>query len=207
MNRKQFIQTAVANCLPELLTGSIGFDKAVRGAERAWEALSERGHGDARQRPVEPSTGWYKSMQPHVQRQFDRFYTEYGLKKDRDAAAKAWLSIADMDDAMVDRIVVAAAMARRQDEESAAKDPQFKRKYPEGWLRARRFEDFDVDRVKVESKGRHVLRLIADKKAEIRSIEQLNINGTLEDQLGKARSALEQLEKEARAGGVMLPGE
>lgn len=70
---------------------------------------------------------------------FNRFWEAFDYKKDKAAAADAWLAMPGLSDELVDRIVAAAEATARQRPQIKAqgRTPQ----YAEGWLSGRRWED------------------------------------------------------------------
>jgi hypothetical protein len=124
---------------------------AVRGQEKAAAPLPSplpspppettiRTSGDVR----EADEGVYitkrkKRLKGKRLRDFERFWDAFGYKRDKAAAADAWLAVPGLSEELVARIVAAAESTARQRPELVARGrtPQ----YAEGWLSGRRWED------------------------------------------------------------------
>jgi hypothetical protein len=142
-------------------TGAWDLDAAIRWAERLDARLAERGYGAAgasgpppaaepgppeaaprRGRPrKDPSGDFYGALNPRLRTSFDTLWTAYGLAKGKQEAARAWALLCPDED-LAGRIVVAA----RADAQGAAADGATRadgtaRKWLQGWLGGRRWED------------------------------------------------------------------
>ncbi|MCP5136072.1 MAG: hypothetical protein H6981_04665 [Gammaproteobacteria bacterium] len=135
--RTAFIRHASAEFLPFV---EFQVDKAIAYAERLWERLSERGHGDHKAAEPRASRDWYRELGDQREA-FDKFWSAFGLKRGRNEAAMTWGQKIKPDADTAARIIRAAkaeAEARRL--LPAGSTPI----YAQGWLALRRWDDHDT---------------------------------------------------------------
>lgn len=117
----------------------LDLEAAIRLAGALWDKLaaSEAVAPNPAARPSEPrkTADHYGSLSPAQRDGFDRFYRAYGHPKGKQRAAARWAEIAP-DEPLAKRIAAAAEADRAQ-----PRAPDAVRKYPEGWLSERRWED------------------------------------------------------------------
>jgi hypothetical protein len=112
-------------------------DACIDQAEKVWERLSARGHGDKKAAKPRDTVDWYGKLSAYQKEWFDRFWVAFAYKHARHRAAKSWHQLGELPEAEYRRIVEAARQeARRPIPEGQS------RKMAEGWLSERRFDDF-----------------------------------------------------------------
>lgn len=171
MNKKQFIQMAAIQMLPDLNSRTLTPEGAVKRAERLWECLSDAGYGEARESAPSPSAGWYASLEAQDKALFDRFWKAYDLKKDREGAVRAWMAVADRD--KLAEVIIAAASIdnayHRQHKDQA-------RKYAQGWLSGRRWEDYDAKPAQVSANGRNLRAELSMLDSDLKALGAMGAN-------------------------------
>jgi hypothetical protein len=118
-------------------------DQALDWAEalerRAAERDARKPRADAGQpRDRKP---WYDQLSPGDRAFFDRFWRAYGLKVGKQDAAGAWLAISPTSTQAEQIIAAAAQDARGAVDGGAKRRDGTARKYAQGWLTSRRWED------------------------------------------------------------------
>jgi len=109
--------------------------RAIAWAETLWDRLVAAGYGPAQTRGQRPIADRLAALPPDQAAAFAQFWRAYALPKGKQAAAARWAQIAP-DAALAAHITAAAdADAREARPEGQA------RKWPEGWLAERRWED------------------------------------------------------------------
>ena len=188
MNRKHFIQQCMAGVYPRLMSREMKYEEALQGAIRLWDRMTADGMGDAQSRPIAPNTSAYDALPDRDQ--FDAFWNAYGVKKDREGAARAWLAITNRDN-IAPKIIEAAKMAAQE----AANNPDTARKYPQGWLSSRRWEDFDVDGRRQQETDNAAQMAVQDAYAELKQLQELPPSDELNAQIASLRDKMRQLQK------------
>lgn len=159
MTRRADIRQWAALLLPTTRdpeSGRMDLDRAITLAEALDARLAERGYpaadaasappvaARARQpKPAKPRAGTdhYAALDDRLRGHFDRLWQAYRLAKGKQAAAGAWATLAP-DDTLAARIVAAAQADGRDAMDGGAKYPTgVARKYLQGWLSARAWED------------------------------------------------------------------
>lgn len=131
MNKKDFVQRVLIRSLPKEDKISAG----IAYAERLWSELDARGYGNGEKSRPKDYIDHYALIKHKDD--FDRFWTEFRLKKGRNGAAEQWNRI-DPDEDLRQKIIRAA----RKEAETAQEG--ITRKWAQGWLSERRFDDMDV---------------------------------------------------------------
>ena len=193
MNRKSFVQQCMIQSFPELMAAGQEapqmIERHIKGAERLWQRLSEAGYGSREEKELSPKESWYGSMPDDLRQQFDRFWRTYGVKRDREGAAKAWRQIPDMSDTLAETVIRAAEMAKAD----AEANQETNRKYPQGWLSGRRWEDYDTTQARTAPQNQ-ARRELQDARAELNQLTELNRNGELDGQIEQLRERIRGLE-------------
>lgn len=143
--RAAFVRaTAPVMLLAQLLREQKGDPKrAIAWAESLWEALVAAGYGPksrAEARPtatrVDPKRDALAALTPELAASFARLWTAYAWPKAKQAAAERWGQLAP-DAALAERIIAAAAAEAREPRPEGQV-----RKWLQGWLSERRWEDW-----------------------------------------------------------------
>lgn len=135
--RRKFIHAAFIAVRPKREQ----FREALHWARDAWDFLAANGEGAAKpHEPRENGADWYAKLSDARRRQFDRFWSAYGYKKGKQGAAMRWHQY-QYPDAVVERIVQAATAEARWWKEN--KPESQTRIFAQGWLEARRWEDYE----------------------------------------------------------------
>jgi hypothetical protein len=114
----------------------LDLDAAIRLAGALWDRLEAAASDPPRRQAKPRPTPDHYAALPETQRAgFDAFWRAYGHPKGKQRAAARWAQI-DPDAALTAAIVAAAERERAQPRAADAV-----RKYPEGWLSERRWED------------------------------------------------------------------
>jgi hypothetical protein len=114
-------------------------DGIITVGEQIWEILTRRGYGAPD--PTGPREGkdWYGLLSERQRLAFDAFWRAFGLKKGRNNAAMRWHQLGELTEAEYGRLIAAASA------EAARELPQGQaRKWAEGWLQERRWEDHAI---------------------------------------------------------------
>jgi len=121
----------------------LDLDAAIRHAAALYDRLTVAGY-TADSRPAADTARVAKTrstvdhraaLSPEQAADFDRFYQVYGVLKGKQRAAARWAELA-ADAALRQRIIKAAAQ-----DAATPRPADAVRKYPEGWLSERRWED------------------------------------------------------------------
>jgi hypothetical protein len=120
-------------------------DRAIRYAAALYDRLTAAGHTpDSRAEVRTPKTrktpDHLATLSPDQTAAFERFYRAYGVLKGKQRAAARWAEINP--DADLARCITDAAAA----DAAAPRPADAVRKYPEGWLSERRWEDVQPPR-------------------------------------------------------------
>jgi hypothetical protein len=113
----------------------LDLDQAVRLAGALWDKLVPAAQPPARAAATRKTIDHYGALTSELREGFDRFYAAYGVKHGKQRAAARWAQLAP-DAALARRIALAAQADHAQPRAADAV-----RKWPEGWLSERRWED------------------------------------------------------------------
>jgi hypothetical protein len=135
MQKKDFIQTAAIQFMPEL---QWDVDKSIAYAEKLYTRLSEKGYGEPRQTgPREPEKT-YDKLTPVMKTAFDLFWNVFDYKAGKDGAAARWLQLGELPKGEYDAIISAARQeAQRRKTLPEGQTPIM----AQGWLKGRRWLD------------------------------------------------------------------
>lgn len=132
-NKKRFIQSVIARSLPS----ADKREAALVYALDLWDWLTSKGYGDDKPHEPRVSKDWYKELSAHQRRYFDAFWIAFNYKHGRNEAAMRWAQLGELTQDEYQRIIDAADKeAKTQRAEGQV------RKHAEGWLHARRFDDY-----------------------------------------------------------------
>lgn len=133
MKRQDFIQHASIHFLPFT---EWDVPRAIAYAERLWQRLEEQGHTPKATAP-RPHTDHLSTLEPAQAARFAAFWRAFDLPKGKQRAALAWAKIRP-DEALAARITQAARAEATKPRASGEV-----RKWAEGWLNERRWEDVE----------------------------------------------------------------
>lgn len=136
MNKKDFVQRWIIRTAPEEKDA----DRRITQAERLWGIMDARGYGNGEKSRPKDYIDHYALIKHKDD--FDKFWIEFRLKKGRNGAAEQWNRI-DPDEDLRQKIIRAA----RKEAETAQEG--ITRKWAQGWLSERRFDDMEVSTVSV----------------------------------------------------------
>lgn len=210
MTRRADIRHWAALLLPTTLdpvSGRMDIDRAITLAEALDTRLTERGYGQtsgAGKASTPRIKGHYARLKAPQTALFDRFWTAYALKTGKEEAAGAWSAI-DPDPELAERIIAAAATDARGATNGGRTRPDgTSRKYAQGWLSARRWEDESAGTPRPADRSgerptapdpaaelRERLALAAALDQQIQRLEHmgLDVPDALREQLTSARAA------------------
>ena len=189
MNRKSFIQQCMAASFPDLMDGSLSYEKALKGSERLWERMTGDGLGADQKTPLRERESDYDTMPDGLREGFDKFWRAYGLKKDKEGAARAWRQIKGMDDSLMTKIIEAAGRAHRE-----AQQHDGPRKYPQGWLTDRRWMDYEsATEATVEQDSRKME--LNTLTAELRALQAFPPSESIDEQIAKVRDKMDAIRR------------
>jgi len=185
MSKKRFIQGVLIRSLPTL-------DKvpeAVSYAEGLWDALSEHGYGESAIAAPQKNKDWYNSLNARQKEWFLRFWGVFNYKHGRDGAARRWIELGDLTDSEYRNIIDAG------EKEAQRQLPQGQsRMMAQGWLQAKRYEDYQAPAVPKKQQQNHVINGLM---AELNGIKTL-YNKSGDEALAPQISKLEQAINDAR---------
>lgn len=178
MNKKDFIQRMVIACKPRLDNR----DAAIHYAENVWSSLSAAGYGDAKPGKRRESIDHYSQLTEYQKEWFDRFWSAFNLKMDKQGACISWIKLGELDKSEYQKIIDAAkaeALRPRRKEET--------RIYAQGWLSQRRFDDYDQPATVVSGEKEERTKL----RSELNALLQFQLMG--DDQFDDRIEELNQL--------------
>jgi hypothetical protein len=186
VTKADYIRLAAAFMLPAC---GWDVDRAIGYAERLWTRLSERGISTADRRgepAARPSVDYCGRMDAPQAALFARFWSAYGHKQGRQRACLRWAQIAP-DAALAESIIAAAKAQRIVDQQH----PERVRKFAEGWLSERRWEDHEApvaEHADNERLGR--LRALQTEARGLASLLAARPSPDLESQLAAIREQI-----------------
>lgn len=188
VTKRDFIQRAAAQLLPFT---EFNIDKTVAYAERLWERLSERGYGAPSKESPRETKDWYAELVPEQRPRFDAFWSAFALKSGRNGAAMRWAQI-DPSPELAETITKAAAK-----DAAHQRDPGEKRKWAQGWLAERRWEDTATDptRAAVDTRAAEIRHMISDLAA-LKRMHAKAPSQTLQEQIARAESRIQSMRSE-----------
>jgi hypothetical protein len=133
MTKKAFIQQIVIRALPPI----VQLSATIQYAEQLWENLTIYGYGaDVESKPQELKD-YYELLTAYQRTAFDQFWEAFQYKKGRNEAAMRWWQMGELTHEQYHLIIEAAKQEAKQ---SIAVGQT--RKWAQGWLTERRYEDF-----------------------------------------------------------------
>lgn len=184
MTKKQFIQQIIIRALPEVnnLAATIDY------AEHLWESMGQYGYGAEKTDKPRESQDYYKKLSQIQRAAFDKFWSAFNYKKDRNGAAMRWLQMGDLADEQYQAIIDAA----RQESLRAIPKGQV-RKMAQGWLFERRYEDFKPEPASQKKQQDLALINLKNELANLKNLYKLSPNVALAEQIATLEDKIHKL--------------
>ena len=186
MTKKQFVQHIIIRALPEIdrLSGTIQY------AEQLWENLSYYGYGEEKNAKPRESRDYYKELSEHQRMAFDKFWSAFNYKKDRNGAAMRWLQMGELSHEQYQFIIDAA-------KQEALKSPSHGqvRKMAQGWLFERRYEDYTPEPVNKKKQQNLTLINLKNERLNLKNLYDLSPNSALAEQIRTLEEKIAEFEK------------
>lgn len=182
--KREFIQAAVLAWLPHH-----GWDlaKTLRWADRAWDALTEHGHGPVRA-DTRITTDWYARLPPEQRPYFDRFFSAFARKGDsRQKAAQSWHRLSpapDLAEIIIRAAAAEAALPRARDEV---------RKMAQGWLSEERWTSHIAPAASPADTHADTLRELRAEVRTLRTLAAADRSGTIAAQIAALETQIAAL--------------
>jgi hypothetical protein len=184
MTKKQFIQQIVIRALPEISNLSA----TLQYAEQLWESMNFYGYGaDKRVKPRE-SQDYYKALSENQRQAFDKFWSAFKHKQDRNGAAMRWLQLGELDAGQYKRIIDAA---RQEALKPVGKDQV--RKMAQGWLFERRYEDFTPDPANQKKQRDLTLITLKNELSNLKNLYKLSPNSAIASQINTIEAKIAEV--------------
>ena len=138
MTKHQFVQrTAPLMLLAQIIKGEGKADpaRAIAWAETLWERLTQAGYGPQTSAGPRDLKDHVAALTPELGASFGRLWRAYALPKGKQPAAARWAQIAPS--AALAEVIIAAAEADSREPRAEGAE----RKWLQGWLSERRWED------------------------------------------------------------------
>ena len=174
MTKKQFIQQIIIRALPEIQNVSA----AIQYAEQLWDTLNYYGYGADKVPQPRDNQNYYAQLSNTQRKAFDKFWSAFNHKKDRNGAAMRWLQLGELAHEQYQQIIDAA----KQEGLRPLAQGQT-RKMAQGWLFERRYEDFTPNPDK--QKKQHDLAFVnlRNELNNLKNLYKLSPNAALEEQI------------------------
>lgn len=174
MTKKQFIQQIIIRALPEINKLSA----TIQYAEQLWESLNYYGYGADKLSSPRESQDYYKQLSERQKLAFDKFWTAFKHKQDRNGAAMRWLQLGDLNEEQYKQIIDAA-----KQEAQRPLAPGQVRKMAQGWLFERRYQDFALDPGKQKKQQDLTLINLKNELNNLMNLYKLSPNSALAAQI------------------------
>ncbi len=175
MTKKQFIQQIVIRALPEIQNLSA----TLQYAEQLWESLSYYGYGaDKAEKQRRENQDYYQQLSVTQRAAFDKFWTAFNHKKDRNGAAMRWLQLGELSHQEYQFIIDAA----KQEALKPLSHGQI-RKMAQGWLFERRYEDFTPTPVNQKKQQDLSLVNLKNELNNLKNLYKLSPNAAIAKQI------------------------
>lgn len=174
MTKKQFIQQIIIRALPEI--GKLS--ATIQYAEQLWESMGYYGYGADKVPTPRENQDYYKGLTETQRLAFDKFWTAFKHKADRNGAAMRWAQLGELSEAQYKTIIEAA-------KKEAAKplgNGQV-RKMAQGWLHERRYEDFTQDLPNTKKQQNLTLVNLENELLNLKKLYESNPNEAIGSQI------------------------
>jgi hypothetical protein len=174
MTKKQFIQQIIIRALPEINN----LPATIQYAEQLWGNMNKQGYGEDKVSKPRESQDYYKKLSEHQRTAFDKFWTAFNYKKDRNGAAMRWLQMGDLSHDEYQFIIDAAK------QESLKPLPHGQvRKMAQGWLFDRRYEDFTPEPTNQKKQQDLTLINLRNELSNLKNLYKLSPNVAIAEQI------------------------
>jgi hypothetical protein len=174
MTKKQFIQQIVIRALPEINQLSA----TLQYAEQLWDSMSYYGYGADKTAKPRENLDYYKELSENQRAAFDKFWTAFKHKQDRNGAAMRWLQMGELDAEHYKLIIEAA----KQEALKPLSQGQV-RKMAQGWLFERRYEDFTPDAGNQKKQQNLTVINLRNELNNLKHLYKLSPNSALAEQI------------------------
>lgn len=168
-------------------------DTAINWSEALWEKLSERGYGAAKQQKAKYQTkNWYMELPDSSRQWFDKFWSAYNYKYDRNGAARRWFELGELTSNEYEHIIYAASV---EAQDRANKKAQgITPIYAQGWLSGKRYMDIPKQQEATAKRTENERRSkIIELKADLAHYASID-SDFARNEVKKIKSQLQQLE-------------
>ena len=174
MTKKQFIQQIIIRALPEINNLSA----TIQYAEQLWESMNYYGFGADKVPEPRGNQNYYQQLSEKQRVAFDKFWDAFKLKQGRDGAAMRWLQLGELTSEQYKQIIEAA----KQEAQRPLAQGQ-SRKFAQGWLMDRRYEDFSPDANKQKKQQDLTLINLKNELNNLKNLYKLSPNVAIEEQI------------------------
>jgi hypothetical protein len=187
MTKKQFIQQIIIRALPEIKNLSA----TIQYAEQLWENLNFYGYGADKAYEPRENQNYYKQLSETQRKAFDKFWDAFKLKQGRDGAAMRWLQMGELSSDQYTQIIEAA----KQEAKRPLAQGQT-RKFAQGWLMERRYDDFIPAPDKQKKQQNLTWIHLKNELNNLKNLYKLSPNSAIEDQIKTIEAKLAQFSKQ-----------
>lgn len=184
MTKKQFIQHIIIRALPEIQNLSA----TIQYAEQLWENMAYYGYGADKTAEPRENQNYYKKLSENQRVAFDKFWDAFKLKQGRDGAAMRWLQLGELSSEQYKQIIEAA----KQEAQRSLTHGQT-RKWAQGWLMERRYEDFTPDPNKQKKQQDLTLVNLKNELSNLKHLYKLSPNPAIAAQIKAVEAKIAEL--------------
>ncbi len=188
MTKKQFVQQIIIRALPEI--GKLS--ATIQYAEQLWESMAYYGYGADKVPVPRENQDYYKGLSETQRLAFDKFWTAFKHKVDRNGAAMRWAQLGELSAPEYKMIIEAA-------KKEAAKplgNGQV-RKMAQGWLHERRYEDFTPDVPNLKQQQNLTLITLENERLNLQKLYELSPNEAIAAQIKTLTAKIKALSSPA----------
>jgi hypothetical protein len=190
VTKRDFVQHYVLRWFNRTRTGDPGMSRLIYEGECLWKHISKHGYGASQERGPREHMDWYGSLTELQGEWFDEFWDAFSYKQGRNEAAMCWFQINPDPDTAAHIIHAAGLEAEKRKRLPDGQTPIM----AQGWLNARRWEDYpepqsqrvasrrDADRAergRLRSEIAHLERLLAYQDNEQLRAQRDELRGRL----------------------------
>lgn len=185
MNKAQFIQNVIIRTCP----GEEKIHKAIAHGEWLWDELTKAGYGDPKPDQPKPrkSQDWYEALNERQKRFFNAFWQAFALKAGRNEAAERWHQLGELTDTQYQQIIDAAGKEAKRELK-----PGQVRKYAQGWLFEKRWQDYQAPPQAAKKVVDMAIRKLNADLAHIKKLYEQSQDEALLPQITKLENAIRE---------------
>ncbi len=187
MTKKQFIQHIIIRALPEI--GKLS--ATIQYAEQLWESMSYYGYGADKTPAPRENQDYYKALSSTQRVAFDKFWSAFRHKVDRNGAAMRWGQLGELSEAAYNTIIEAA----KKEAAKPLSNGQV-RKMAQGWLHERRYEDFIQDLPSAKKQQNLTLINLEHELLSLKKLYNLSPNEAIGSQIKAIAAKIKALSGE-----------